>query len=162
VIVLDSGLHRTSYEIAAVSETGGLTTLHFGDIPMIVGVGNVSHIDGQYVTTSTSFHRQCVNGADYRGRHLLNHDRSAALLIEAFDQTTFDVRGRLGNTFDPNDDTRQRFWIGDVGVNDQWAIPAVITIERDGDNWQIESNIAAQLTIDGQSITIEPGTMTSE
>jgi hypothetical protein len=162
VIILNSGLHRTSYEIAGVSETGGMTTLHFGDIPMIVGVGNVAEVDARdgTVSTSTQFGRFCVNGADYRGRRLLNHDRSEAAYIEAFDLTTFNVRGRLGNAFDPDGDTRRRFWIGDVGVNDQWAIPAVITMQRDAaGKWMIESNIAAQLTLDGQSIEIMPGIM---
>ena len=163
VIILDSGRHRTSYEITDVSDARGLTTLHFGHVPMIVGVGKVSDVDARAgkVTTSTSFGRFCVDGAAHAGRRLLSHDRKTAFQIEGANTKTFrlrDAHERLPHVFDPDDDAKRRFWIADVGVNDQWSIPAVVTATRSPNGqWQVRSSTALQLTIAGRSFTLGPG-----
>lgn len=174
-VFFQNSRRRASYAITGVGADQGMTTLHFGDIPLIVGVGQVGGIDAGEgkITTSTVFDRFSIDGGDLRGRRLLNHDRTVAFAIDAFDLTTFTLtgsavsspsngtRGRLTHLFKPGDENKGRFWVGEVGINDQWMIPAAARIDRTADDrLAVVSNVALTLTIGGETTTIDAGAVT--
>lgn len=154
-VIIGNDLHQTSYEISGVSEAEDRTVLHFGPIPMIVGIGQVSDVDPEAgnLTTSTEFGFLQVDGGKHEGRRLLDESRHSAHFIDGFDGKIFRLRGdrtQLEKDFRGDGDEPAQLWIGDVGSGDRWTIPATVWMEkksgREG-RYDLGTNVAARVEL---------------
>ncbi len=142
-VVVTNDQHHTTYEIVGVYKNGGRSVLHFGRIPMIVGVGKVKEVSNKKMTTSTEFRRWCVEGARHNGRRILDDAKKQLWRIERFDRKQFTL-DRTARSLKAGD----RFWIGDVGPGDRWSIATVCHVtRRDDGTYDIVKNARMNITI---------------
>ncbi|MCD6362113.1 MAG: heparinase II/III family protein [Armatimonadetes bacterium] len=139
VVIMGNELHSTSYTIREVRVADGHTTLGFGDVLMLVGMGEATGTDSEAatVTTDTQFTGYGrVDGGKHAGRWLLNEDRSAGYRIASFNGRVFTLDGVEGDLdavyTDADGDGRRRFWIGDVGPGDWCRLVNVVRVRRVG------------------------------
>ncbi len=116
---------------------GGRTTLQFGDVLFLVGMGKATEVDNEAHTVATDTQLTGygrVDGGKHAGRWLYNENKSAGFRIEAFGGGKFElggVEGDLDAIFaDFDGDGRRQFWISDIGPGDDFRIPAVTYVKR--------------------------------
>jgi len=132
VIILGNERHQTSYTIKEVSIEDGATTLGFGDVLFLVGMGEVVGTD-QATETVASDRRLTGGGRTEGGRHagrwLYNDDKSKGARIASISGKAIKLEGvdaDLDETFrDANGDGRRQYWISDIGPGDTFRIPTV-------------------------------------
>ncbi|MFW6039179.1 MAG: hypothetical protein ACOC9P_01735 [bacterium] len=151
VVTLGNDRHHTTYEIEKVTQAEGGTVLHFGRTPMLVGTFEISEVEegGRRLVLETEFiqWRVQVDGGAHGGRRLLHADYSGETMIASRDQDSF-VLAEADGTWEAGETA----WIGDVGPGDQWRIPSVTVIERDGEQWRVRTNQAARVTYKGEHL----------
>ncbi|GEM_PF-764627 len=151
VLIVGNELQQTSYTIVGAQVADGRTTLSFGDTLMLVQMGPVEATDDAAGTVAVSKLGR-VDGAQHRGRWLLNEDRSVALRITNVAGSTFTVEGAqqpLDAIFtDPDGDGRRQFWVSDIGPGDGWRLPAVTFVERVRPNfYRVEAMTEVELSV---------------
>jgi len=137
VVILGNERHSTSYTVKEAQATGDSTTLHFGDVLFIVGMGAVAGID-ETAKTVTSDRRLTGYGRTDGGRHvgrwLYNEDQSQGFRIASISGSKVElegVDGDLGAIFrDVDGDSRRLYWISDIGPGDTFRIPTTTYYAR--------------------------------
>ncbi|MBI3923681.1 MAG: heparinase II/III family protein [Armatimonadetes bacterium] len=137
VVLLGNDLHQTSYTIKEAKVSGNRTTIGFGDVLFLVGMGHVGKVDStaktvESATALTGYGK--IEGGRHAGRWLYNEDKSKGFRIATIEGNTFKldgVTGDLASIFkDTDGDGRVCYWISDVGPGDTFRIPATTFVRR--------------------------------
>lgn len=135
-VVVGNDRHSTAFQIAAVEEIAGATALLFGEIPMIVGLGQVREVGENALVTRTEFSQWQVDGGKHAGRRLVDATRTNGFLIEEIEGETFslgDDGGRLSQLFSAEEGAEANsFWIAETGAGDTWKVPGIFWLEQEG------------------------------
>lgn len=154
-VVVGNDLHSTAFQVQGVEEINNATALHFGDIPMFVGLGKVSDVNMNSLTTSTELGGWQVDGGKHEGRRLVDFQKENSYLIQGFNGSKFEF-GRqlpLQDHFSRTGANKNQFWIAETGAGDSWRIPTTISIEKKMDadgglaGFHLDLNIPARLQL---------------
>jgi len=137
VVISGNELHQTSYTVRRATVRQGNTTLQFGDVLFLVGMGNVTELDDVEHTVATDTQLTGygrVDGGRHAGRWLYNEDKTRGYRIASFRAGKFTLEGLDGELAqiyaDADGDGRRRFWISDIGPGDTCRIPNITQIQR--------------------------------
>ncbi len=155
VVVLGNDPHSTSYTIREIAVADGRTTIGFGDVLMLVGMGNATEVDPDAGTVTTDTQMTGygrVDGGIHTGRWLYNEDRSEGFRIAAFTGSIFtleDIEGDLDAIFtDADGDGRIQFWISDIGPGNWCRMVNVVHVRRGGNNtYEVTTNGQAAIAV---------------
>ncbi len=138
VVILGNDLQSTSYTVTEAAAVDGGTRLGFGDVLLIVGMGEVAATDAAAGTITSDRNLQSgarTDGGHHEGRWLFTEDRSRGWRIATVDRTTLTLQEppeELEAAFpDADGDGRRLYWIVDAGPGDVCRIPAVTWYERE-------------------------------
>ncbi len=137
VIILGNERQKTSYTIKNVEVAEGKTTLSFGDVLFIVGMGVVTSTDqaaGAIISDRKLAGYGRNDGGKHAGRWLYNEDKSRGFRIASINGTRIvldDVNDDLETIFkDVDGDGRRLYWISDIGPGDTFRIPTTTYFAR--------------------------------
>ena len=137
VVILGNERHKTSYTIKGAQVAGGKTTLGFGDVLYVIGMGAVTGTDQDAMTVISDrplagYGR--VDGGLDEGRWLYNEDKSKGFRITSIDGSKVvleAVDSDLVTVFaDADGDGRRLYWISDIGPGDTFRIPVTTYYAR--------------------------------
>lgn len=133
VILIGNERHWTSYTIMEAKGEGGTTTLSFGDVLFLVGMGEVAGSGparGTLISRNPLTGRARTDGGRHAGRWLYNEDKTRCFRISAVTENEIQLEGMEGDLDavfgDADGDGRRRYWISDIGPGDRYRIPQAI------------------------------------
>ena len=138
VAVLGNELQQTSYTIESAKVEGHTTTLEFGDVLFVIGMGAVAETDSKVGTITPERPLNSGYGRNdtrkHEGRWLYNEDKSRGFRISSVQNKLLKLEGVEGDLDaifnDPDGDGRRLYWISDIGPGDEYRIPAVTHFAR--------------------------------
>jgi hypothetical protein len=137
VVILGNELHQTSYTIQEARVADGGTTLYFGDVLFVIGVGEVAQTDQtapKVVAAAALSGYGRIDGGRHAGRWLYNEDKSRGFRIAAVAGSEIQLEGVDGDLEaifrDADGDSRRQYWISDIGPGDTFRIPTTTYWER--------------------------------
>ncbi|MBT3374694.1 MAG: hypothetical protein HN742_39440 [Lentisphaerae bacterium] len=138
VVILGNELHQTNYTIVtAKAAAGGGTTLSFGDVLYVVGMGAVAGVDAEDGVVRADRALTGVgkiDGGRHQGRWLYNENMSEGFRIQGVEGRAFTLAApgdELDKVFpDVDGDGRRVYWISDIGPGDTFRIPTTTAYAR--------------------------------